>query len=220
MRRDVTGKLVCPNPKCGTFFQPRSRRQKYCSTRCSRNVANNNYMYRNKEAVYARNKQWRISNPEKNRTIKRAHALVYKPRQKFLIQRARIETPWKGLLSSAKYRCGKNGWPYNLSDEWAAARWTGFCELSGLRFELGQTPRTPFSPSIDRINPAESYVQSNCRFVLFCVNTFKMNFSDEHMYIVAQALITRDHKDLLPDRFSHIVNNSTPFFHTNPNNTC
>lgn len=187
----MTSKLLCANQKCCAPFEPQRNTQKYCSKRCARNTANANYLHRNKKIVYARNKEWRLANPEKNRAVKRAHALIYRPRQKVLVQRARIETPWRPLMASAKYRCGKNGWPYDLSEEWAKATWTGYCVLTGLPFELGQTPRTPFSPSIDRIDPTQSYIQSNCRFILFCMNTFKMDFSDEHMYIVAKALLER-----------------------------
>lgn len=55
---------------------------------------------------------------------------------------------------------------------------------------LGQPPRPRFfSPSIDRIVPALGYTPENCRFILWAVNAFKHDGTDDDMYRVAEALI-------------------------------
>ena len=48
-----------------------------------------------------------------------------------------------------------------------------------------------FSPSIDRIDPAQGYVTSNCRFVLFAVNAMKGSGTDADILVIAKAIVDR-----------------------------
>ena len=75
--------------------------------------------------------------------------------------------------------------------EWAEERWTGFCELSGVAFfKRGDGPKKfALMPSIDRIIPELGYLQSNCRFILFCLNSMKADMDDATMFMVAEALL-------------------------------
>jgi hypothetical protein len=104
----------------------------------------------------------------------------------------RLRYPWRHLLKIASERAIKKGVPFSLTEEWAAARWTGRCELTDIEFlpnGLGSGPK-PFSPSIDRINPKMGYTPNNCRFILACVNSFKHEGTDKQMFVVARALIS------------------------------
>ncbi len=109
--------------------------------------------------------------------------------------RTRANRVWMILLNAAKARARKRQQPYDLTREWAAARWTGHCEITGLPFATEAIGRTGkiYSASIDKIDPKLGYVQPNCRFVLFAVNTLKHDGADEDMYFIAAA-ITRAHK--------------------------
>lgn len=104
---------------------------------------------------------------------------------------ARVDTPWRGLLHAAQSRAKKRSLPYFLTEMWAAKRWTGLCEVTGLEFRLGQRGFGPkfWSPSIDKIDASKGYVPENCRFVLWGVNSFKHDATDEDMVLVARAIV-------------------------------
>jgi hypothetical protein len=104
---------------------------------------------------------------------------------------ARQNLPWKSLLRTAEARAKRKKVPFLLDAAWAAARYTGFCELTGLPFSLaarGSGP-TRLSPSIDRIVPSVGYTPDNCRFVLWQVNAFKYDGTDAEMLVLAQAIV-------------------------------
>ena len=97
----------------------------------------------------------------------------------------------KFLIRGAKSRSIKNGYEFDLTLEWARARWTGNCELSGLPFDWSKPMLHAFSPSIDRIYSSHGYTQSNCRFILQALNAFKGSASDETMRAIALAYVQR-----------------------------
>jgi len=100
-----------------------------------------------------------------------------------------LKKPWVVLVTKAIHRAKQQGLPCDLTKEWAAAKWTGKCEITGVpfRFERGQKRRF-WAPSIDRIIPEAGYTQDNCRFVLWAVNCLKGVGSDAEMYEVARLI--------------------------------
>lgn len=140
-----------------------------------------------KRAIHAANK---VAANAARRAHHAAHREEVNAKTMINTQKARLVTPWKELLHAARWRAKKKGLEYALTHEWAAERWTGFCEVSGLPFRLGLREAGPkfFSPSIDRIAPAKGYVPDNCRFVLWAINSFKHDATDEDMMMVARAL--------------------------------
>lgn len=82
------------------------------------------------------------------------------------------ETHWR-----TKRNAIKRGIEFNLSREEYNAivkRADGFCEVTGIPFEITTRPgceRRPFAPSIDRIESSKGYTPSNCRLVCGMVNT-------------------------------------------------
>jgi len=106
-------------------------------------------------------------------------------------QKTRVTHPWRELLHAAKSRARIKNVPFALTKEWAEARWTGRCELTGLEFKLGLTGSGPqvWSPSIDRIKPALGYTPDNCRFILLGINIFKQSGTDADMIVMAKALV-------------------------------
>lgn len=103
--------------------------------------------------------------------------------------------PWEKLLRGAAGRAAKSGVEFTLTREWAQARWTGFCEVSGLPFLVKDIDRPGpkfFSPSIDQIRPKGGYTPDNCRFVLWAVNAFKQDATDAEMMLVAKAIVEKN----------------------------
>lgn len=187
-RHIVPPTISCP--VCQTSFVRRSGPNKYCSTRCRGKA------YRalpdTKRKHNIRYRQWAKKNLEKVRSSARKHY------RKYAALRLAAQ-PWHGLIKAAEKRAKDKNTPFNLTDAWLQARWTGCCELTGLPFaepqnRVGYKNRL-FSPSIDRIVPARGYVRNNCRIILWAVNSFKRDGSDFDMYRIAEALI-RGRKDL------------------------
>ncbi len=92
-----------------------------------------------------------------------------------------------------------------LTKEWARTNYTGVCVLTGLSFVVGNGDVVrrqgghPYSPSIDKIDPAKGYTPDNCRFILWVVNKFKDTMSDDEMFVVAGALVARRMAHGLPN---------------------
>ncbi len=98
----------------------------------------------------------------------------------------------KRMLGNVKGRAMKNGLPYDLTREWALPRLLAGCELTGLPFDLRPGGKVqPYSPSVDRIDPALGYIQSNCRLVITAVNFAKNVWTDDVLLTWAAALVAR-----------------------------
>lgn len=106
-------------------------------------------------------------------------------------QEMRANQPWRLTLQAARKRAKARGAPFDLTDEWAKARWTGCCEVSGLPFTYGPLQAWS-SPSLDQIVPQGGYTQDNARFVLWCVNAFKGQYSDAEVFCVAAAIVMKN----------------------------
>ena len=114
-------------------------------------------------------------------------------KEKISRQKERAEKPWLVLLRPARKRSKDKNIDFDLDVEWAMSRWTGKCELTGIEFDLTSKGRggKPKSPSIDRINPNIGYVKSNCRIILWCVNSFKQTMNDDSMLEIARKLVSK-----------------------------
>jgi len=91
-------------------------------------------------------------------------------------------------FNSAKHRAKDLGREFTLTKQWAADRYTGYCEMTGLAFVKAPNGKPwSYSPSIDRIDSAKGYTPENCRFVLWWVNRARGSDSDEIMNTIARA---------------------------------
>jgi len=163
---------------CGEDFAPKMVSQKYCSRLCyKRSWAHNHRQKHNK-----RSRDRRRENPEWYREKEPQYTRTY---------RAKIlsKFPWKYLLTSRRSDAKNRGLAFDLTNEWAAARWTGKCEITGIAFRANGTRGPhPFSPSLDKIDPSKGYVQDNCRFILWGCNAIKGVGTDADMYEIAKAI--------------------------------
>jgi hypothetical protein len=177
------------------------------------NAARNARYYANHEESKRKQNEWRRANPERVREVARAeyqrnkvaHAersRAYRakntPDRNAEYKRAKEKRPWRAALINARHRSLKKGFAFDLTREWCEQNWTGFCAVSGLPFSFGTQTHFPFSPSIDRIRSDLGYTASNCRFVLFAVNSFKGTGTDEDMLLIAKAIIIQHQKELFP----------------------
>lgn len=172
--------------RCASTFVPETSWQKYCCHGC----AEKGRYYDNPEKAKAKSIRVRMTHAEQYRARDRqAWTEMRETRGLEGAVYAKARCPWLPLLTGARHRCLNKNLPFDLTTEWCDVRWTGRCELTDLEFDLRNTGRSVFSPSIDRIEPRKGYVQDNCRFILFGVNLFKFTSSDEDMFRIAKALV-------------------------------
>ena len=104
----------------------------------------------------------------------------------------RAQTPYgraNRLVHAAKTRG-----PVSITEDWVQHKIEyGFCEVSGLPFDLAppnKFTKNPYSPSLDRIDSLnKEYSEENTRVVLSCINDALSQFGLEHFLKIAKAVI-------------------------------
>src|SRR5882762_21257 len=143
---------------------------------------------RNRTRLRDYQKEYRRQNPNKVKASEASRDKVNRrAKMKASEQRLRAVHPWRSIVREVQRRAKKKGKVCDLTNDWAKARWTGRCEVSGIEFKPGAM-RSMLSASVDRIDPKAGYLQSNCRFVLMAVNMLKGWGTEEEMFMVAQAI--------------------------------
>lgn len=168
---------------CGTPFVQHKRNQEYCSTECQQ-------------------KAWPVFNRAKHNTMqraKRAADLDKFRKNDFRYYRSHreryaVSKPWHYLLKGRMHDAKVRGIEFSLTEEWAAERWTGRCEVTGIVFQKNTKGGPhPFSPSVDRIDQRFGYLPWNSRFVLWGVNALRGVGNDDDMYRIAEAIFLQRH---------------------------
>jgi hypothetical protein len=114
-------------------------------------------LYARKPENRAKHNEWTKEHPEAVRSIKRRYKETN--RAKYIVQAVRSEAKQKGVR-------------FDISVAWVQERFDrGVCELSGLPFDLNAKIKKADLPSIDRRIPDGDYVESNCRLILFGLNS-------------------------------------------------
>lgn len=132
----------------------------------------------NKERKLATSKEWW----DKARASGKAAEYVVRRRM------TRGDNPYRHLIAAAKGRAKKSGLEFDLTNEWANAVSDGRCSLSGIPFIAANGKPGPFSPSIDRIDQKRGYTKDNCRLVLWAVNRFRGEDTDEVLLHIAEEI--------------------------------
>ena len=146
----------------------------------------------NRESVLEKQKAYvRALPPEVRRERIRRSQETHKEKARQRYFRQRKSHPWRNSIQGSKQRAKKEGISFTLTEDWAQARWTGRCEVTGIEFVLS-TGRHPylFSPSLDRVIPALGYTPDNSRFVIHAVNALKGAGTDQDMLRIAKAILT------------------------------
>jgi len=99
----------------------------------------------------------------------------------------------RGKLNSVRKRAKSKGWKYDLDEKWLRKKLQrGKCEMTGVRFDTKTSyDRSPYSPTIDRINPSKGYTKSNCRLVVWLLNSAKSDNSYDELYDWAKIFVGR-----------------------------
>lgn len=97
------------------------------------------------------------------------------------------------LWTSAKERAIKKKQNISITKEWIEDKLKiGRCELSGLPFDFvrnegagrGSGKKT-YAPSLDRIDSTKGYEPSNCRVILWALNTAFSNWGEDVFAVIA-----------------------------------
>ena len=85
-----------------------------------------------------------------------------------------------------------NGWPFTIDFDfvWKKIE-AGYCEATGMPFDLTCDYRSPFFPSMDQIMPGKGYTPENTRVVSAMYNFAKGVWSDEDVLRMARALVAK-----------------------------
>lgn len=164
---------------CGRAFVKTKNHQRYCSKEHYESA----WVRNNRDEYNARVRKRRQDKPEWYREKEPKYYKTYRAKQL-------KEKPWRYIFSSRRSEAKNNGIAFDLTHEWAAARWTGKCEITKLPFQPNQQKGPwPFSPSLDKIDPKKGYTQNNSRFVLWGCNALKGVGTDEDMLTIARAIV-------------------------------
>ena len=193
---------------CRNTFQAKIKSQKYCCRACYKRA----WIHNNRDKYNARMRERRRT---KAAWYRQKEPLYYRTyRAKLLSSR-----PWSYLLQSRRAEAKNKKLAFDLTQEWAAVRWTGCCEITGIAFRSnGKRGPHPFSPSLDRIEPSKGYTQNNCRFILWGCNAIKGVGTDEDMYEIARAIARISRRGSLPDLRAQNLNTVAQTSRTKPSN--
>lgn len=145
---------------------------------------NRNYYMGHSEKIKRAAKDWKKRHPEKVKAQKNRRCK----------KDSRLAKDWRSrnrqhiCVHSARKRCLKTDMPFELDRDWVNKNYTGYCVLTGLPFK-NDGARSPYSVSLDRIDNQKGYLKSNCRFILFGLNTFKGSGTDADMFFIAEQLV-------------------------------
>jgi hypothetical protein len=97
------------------------------------------------------------------------------------------------LLGGAKVRAKRKNLEFNLpANIIIEAIEKGYCELTGLKFDMNRVADTqvnPYSPSIDRKDSTKGYTKENVRIVLSSVNSALGEFGDKIMLPILKEMV-------------------------------
>jgi hypothetical protein len=128
---------------------------------------------------------------------KDSSASTYKPnfvRQEFQIrQKQKTGSTIARAVKSAKQRSAARGLPFDIDYDWAVATIESqkfCCCLTGIPFYMAneaKSTRNPYTPSLDRIDPAGGYTKDNVRIVIYAVNIMLMDWGTKIFERVANG---------------------------------
>lgn len=99
------------------------------------------------------------------------------------------------LYYAALLRSTKNKLPFDLElKDIHLELVKGVCPKTGIEFEIKKkgsdySNRSPFAPSIDKINPSKGYTKDNIQIVCWWYNAAKGRYTDEEVFELCKAVI-------------------------------
>jgi hypothetical protein len=137
---------------------------------------------RNVEAVVQRRRKAYTRDPVRHRAYFEKWQLKDLPHSKAI-----------RLWHMAKRRADKMGLAFDLDQDDLERRLRiGVCEVTGMQFVMTVgSGRSPWSPSLDRIDFKLGYVSSNVRITVYMYNIARNNFSDEDVVKLSKAIVKK-----------------------------
>lgn len=169
---------------------PVEKGQSWCPN-CKKEYSKN-YRKENKKHIKNLMIDWRNANREHYRESKFNYYSTTKGRISHLVR-------------SAKRRAQKSKLEFNISSEYLFLLWekqNGKCAITHLDLIIptskGNGKASPYSPSIDRINPKLGYVENNVRLVCYATNCCLHNYGTEIFSVIAKAFLYGEIPETLP----------------------
>jgi len=151
------------------------------------------YRKANSEKVKAANKRWYESNKERAAANSAAWAKANPDKVRSRVERhsRRPKQIARSLLGAARRRAAEYQIGFTLTAEWIVQKIEqGNCPVTGHRFSL--EPRSPWRPSIDRIEPSRGYTPDNCQVVCCIYNFAKHNYRHSDVLELARSLVSME----------------------------
>lgn len=89
-------------------------------------------------------------------------------------------------------RAAKRGLPFSLTETWWNSQWMaqqGRCAMTGFPMQLTGEKRSPWTASVDRIDPRLGYIPDNCRLVCFRANELRGNMTNEELRVWLESML-------------------------------
>ena len=142
---------------------------------------------------------------ECKRFYHREYNKVYRRQQSqkeyFIEYYERKETRASRLFRAARDRSEKKNEIFGLSIDWVKQKLdSGFCEKTGVAFDLKRHPEfiyNPFAPSIDKIDPSKPYTPENSQMVIDWYNRAKGQHSESDFVDLCRLVVSRFNLDSL-----------------------
>lgn len=92
------------------------------------------------------------------------------------------------LMGSIRKRSKQKGQKFDITLDWLEERIApGVCQVTGLPFDFS-SGRSPYSPSIDKIDPKGAYTQDNAQVVVWMYNAAKGHWGHEDVMKMVRKL--------------------------------
>ena len=130
----------------------------------------------NKESHAAVSKQWKKDNPDRVKELAKAYNERVKERSA-----TDIDLSFSKLISQAKQRAKTHGRKFDIDVAYLKQLWStqnGLCKYTKLPMSLAIGSKH-YRASLDRIDSGKGYVKGNCQIVLFGINAFKSDMSND-----------------------------------------
>lgn len=164
--------------------------------RLAKNAYNRNYRKQNPEvarAWYLANKeshaiagrQWKKDNPGRVKELAKAYNMRVKERSA-----NDIDLSFSKLINQAKQRAKTHNREFEIDVAYLKRLWAiqkGLCKYSKLPMSL-QIGSKHNRASLDRINSNKGYVVGNCQLVLFGINAFKGDMSNNEFIKLCKSV--------------------------------
>jgi hypothetical protein len=93
------------------------------------------------------------------------------------------------IYSRLKTRAKQKGISFDLTQDWIKQKLNeGACSVTGISLDF-KNPRSPFSPSWDRLDSNLGYTKDNVRLVCWIYNCAKNEWNDDDVLAMAEAII-------------------------------